>query len=564
MSTMEEQRNYEKLIPEEPPAGLVTWIVKKGLLNKELLVYKMDTVFDPLTEVSERMVKVTCTSCHQHGYFSKIEKECRAGGPAFGFVHPETGEAIGSGKHCLCPFCGGEAEARHVSAMSQMDCVEAYPLTVAKVEKRLVLQGWCVRKWFERDGSSGITTWPYEAYVFEETKTVRLVGYLKCMSTIRMFNHWEQRKAFYDSWGVANLIYPWNKRILNGSTVENSKLDLFLRATKGTEFAMPVTYLRFWQKHHTAENLVMQGAGRLLGEMMEKERHASGSYSYYGYTYGKAPLLKELHWKEARPSKILGLTKDEFHRCLAGQWNAETYQFYIQRKAEGRTLNDSDLFALIRLGAWNYEKLRQEDHLDPIKVARYLDKQKAKDTRAGLDILRDTWRMGAALGYNMENPDFKAPAHLLRLHDRFMEEKAAAEAKKAAAANRKRDKQIKKRCKEIERFAWEADGLLIRPVKDLADLNREGTLQHHCVATYARAIAEGRSAIFLIRHTDTPEHPYFTLELDEKKLTVRQNRGKHNCDRTPEVEAFEKEWLKYIRQVAAKSQRKKQKKENAA
>lgn len=559
-----EEMNYAERIPKEPPAGLVPWIIKKGLLNKELLVYKMDTVVEPLTGERERMVKITCTHCHQSGYEPKTDNTSITRGASFGFIHPETGEAIGSGQHCLCPFCGHEVQAMHISAMSQMDCVEAYPLTLEKVDSRLVLQGWCVRKWFERDGSSGITTWPYEAYVFDEKKTVRLTGYLKCMSSIRLFGHWEQRKAFYDNWGKSDLIYPWDKRILKGSTVENSKLDLFLRATKGTKYALPVTYLRFWQRHHEAENLVMQGAGRLLGELLNDESEEGGYYTYYGYTARKAPLLKELHWKEARPTKILELTKEELRRCITNAWNAETYRFFVRVKKDGRILTDDDLALLVSMGVHNYEKLRQEDNLDPLKVARYLQKQHVKDNTSDLTLLRDCWRIGAALGYDMKNPDFQLPAHLLRLHDRFAEEQRAAEKKKKIAKHRKQSKQIKERCEALGVYAWEKDGLLIRPVKDYADLLREGDLQHHCVATYAQAIAGGKSAIFLIRHTDTPEHPYFTLELDEKKLTVRQNRGKYNCARTPEVKAFEKAWLKYIQQVAAKSQHRKQKKENAA
>lgn len=559
-----EETNYAERIPKEPPADLVPWIVKKGLLNKELLVYKMDTVVEPLTGERERMVKITCTHCHQSGYEAKTDNASVTRGASFGFLHPETGEAIGSGQHCLCPFCGHEVEARHISAMSQMDCVEAYPLTVTRAGNRLVLQGWCVRKWFNRDGSSGITTWPYEAYVFEEKKTVRLTGYLKCMSSIRLFGHWEQRKAFYDNWGKSDLIFPWDKRILKGSTVENSKLDLFLRATKGTKYTLPVTYLRFWQRHHEVENLVMQGAGRLLGELLNDESEDGGYYTYYGYTSRKAPLLKELHWKEARPTKILNLTKEELRRCINNAWNAETYRFFVRVKKDGRILTDDDLALLVGMGVHNYDKLRQENNLDPLKVAHYLQKQHVKDNTSDLTLLRDCWRIGEALGYDMKNPDFHLPAHLLRLHDRFAEEQRAAEKKKKIAKHRKQSKQIKERCEALGVYAWEKDGLFIRPVKDYADLLREGDLQHHCVATYAEAIAGGKSAIFLIRHTDTPEHPYFTLELDEKKLTVRQNRGKHNCARTPEVEAFEKAWLKYIRQVAAKSQHRKQKKENAA
>lgn len=561
-----EEVNYANMIPATPPKGLVPWLLKKGMLKKELLVYKMDTVTEPLSGIKERMVKITCTACHESGYEPKVENGCSHGGPAFGFIHPETGETIGSGKRCLCPFCGCEVEAKHITSMSQMECIEAYPLTISRVEQRLVLQGWCVRKWFERDASSGITTWPYEAYVFEEKKTIRLTGYLKCMSTIRLFGHWEQRKEFYDNWGKADLIYPWDKRLLNDSTVENSKLSQFLGATKGTSFARPVTYLRFFQRHPAVENLVMQGAGHLLGELFTEEQNESGYYNYYGYSTRKAPQLKELHWKEARPTKILGLTKDELRRCVTNAWDASTYRFYVERKEEGRIYTDDELKLLVAIGLNNYEKLIREDGLDPLKVARYLQKQHAKDNTSDLNLLRDCWKMGKALGYNMKNPDFQFPPHLLRLHDRFAEEQRKIEKNKKIAQHRKQSKQIKERWKSLNVYAWEKDGLLIRPVKDYADLLREGDMQHHCVATYAESIASSKSAIFLIRHTAAPDHPYFTLELDEKTFTVRQNRGLRNCARTPEVEAFEAAWLAHIREVAAKAKKakSKEKRSNAA
>lgn len=57
----------------------------------------------------------------------------------------------------------------------------------------------------------------------------------------------------------------------------------------------------------------------------------------------------------------------------------------------------------------------------------------------------------------------------------------------------------------------------------------------------------GGTAIFFIRRTDRPRESYFTLELDEKKLEVRQNRGMRNRARSPEVEAFETEWLAWVR-----------------
>ena len=72
------------------------------------------------------------------------------------------------------------------------------------------------------------------------------------------------------------------------------------------------------------------------------------------------------------------------------------------------------------------------------------------------------------------------------------------------------------------------------------------------MATYAKGHVEGKTAILFIRQIAEPDKPFFTLEFDEKAKEVRQNRGLRNCDRTPEVKAFEKAWLSYVRRAKPK------------
>lgn len=59
-----------------------------------------------------------------------------------------------------------------------------------------------------------------------------------------------------------------------------------------------------------------------------------------------------------------------------------------------------------------------------------------------------------------------------------------------------------------------------------------------------------------IRHADSPETSFFTLQLDTATGEVLQNRGRMNCARTPEVEEFEKQWLcQVVRPWLAKKQK---------
>lgn len=58
-----------------------------------------------------------------------------------------------------------------------------------------------------------------------------------------------------------------------------------------------------------------------------------------------------------------------------------------------------------------------------------------------------------------------------------------------------------------------------------------------------------------IRRSDAPDEPYYTLELDEGHLTVRQNRGLRNCARTKEVRDFEAAWLEWAGQKRQKMEK---------
>ena len=72
----------------------------------------------------------------------------------------------------------------------------------------------------------------------------------------------------------------------------------------------------------------------------------------------------------------------------------------------------------------------------------------------------------------------------------------------------------------------------------------KGMASMHCSANTNE---KGETAIFFVRRVKEPKNSYFTLELDEGKLVVRQNRGRRNCARTKEVEELEAVWLAWLK-----------------
>lgn len=541
-----EHRDYAAELPQEPPEGLVPWLQKQGKLQEHVIWYKAAWVHDPLTGQRKRMAQLHCSACGDTMYAGRIQNP----GHTFGYVDPESGHPVSSGNHVRCPMCGCAAEALHVGrGRGGRYGKEYWPLTITRVGDRLALVGWCVGKYISCEGEESVSCRQYEAYVVEERKVVRLMGYIKCLSTVSFFGHWEQRRNCLDNWGEADLVYPWDRRLLIGSTAENSKLDLYMRAAKEP---YPVTYLRLWQRHRNIENLIMQGCGALVGEMIRAES--------YRYSYERArgvPQLAEINWKEKRPAKMLGLSGEEFRFCRALKWTPEELQFYRLCRETGIRLRvPEDLDDCKAAGLHWCRWVIEQERAPLLRTVRYLKRQRTKDRRADRHILDDYWRIAKSEGYDLADEHVRFPKDLLRAHDRVAEERRgreeARQARDRAEKNEKLREAFAARLEALAPLAWQQGGILIRPCAAPEELDAEGRALSHCVATYKDKHASGKTAIFFVRKGSEPDKPWFTLELKLDDFTVAQNRGKCNCARTKAVEAFEAAWLEHIRPMKCK------------
>lgn len=533
-----EQINYEELLPSRPTEDVVAFACQKGAFKKQYLIYRSDRVYEPLEDRMKGAVRVACTACGQHFYAEKV----KAGGchpsyaPApFGWWNDRTTEQIISGSRTLCPCCGAEAETVHVGKMriydgELVDDVWVSILSWLPVEgkrDRLVLTDWCVRRCISKQAEIRFEIWPYTAWVVEERKVVRLMGYARSIGgAISLLGRWRQRKTFYDTYGKKHLLMPWNRRLLEGTTAENCKLNLYI-AAGGVRL---VSYLALWRKRPAVENLLVQGCGRLVDSWICDEA------GHYLYNSG-IPKLSAVNWKEKRPAQMLGLNKEEFRYLKEMRWSADDLNGYKMVRAAGLTVRlpeDMDLLRSRKVYEIN-KILHEAKQTDFWRVLRYLNRQGKE-----WSFLRDYWSMTKRLGGDLRENLVRWPRDLSAAHDRCVDMQKAKE-------NAALYTLFIQRAEALDNLSFEAGGLLIRPCANETDLIREGRELHHCVANYAKAHANGKTAILFIRRVKEPDVPFFTLEFDEENLVVRQNRGIRNCVRTPEVEAFEKEWLAWVR-----------------
>lgn len=141
-------------------------------------------------------------------------------------------------------------------------------------------------------------------------------------------------------------------------------------------------------------------------------------------------------------------------------------------------------------------------------------------------------------------------------HEQYVEEKQLEQErldKKRNKAKWAKWKAITKDWKRNKRiFAWEGDGYVVVVPRSPEEINEEGRRQHHCVGAqdqYKTKMAVRESYILFLRHKETPEEPYYTIEATEKK--VIQAYGAY--DRKPDKDVVDKvlaDWMKQVRKNA--------------
>ena len=532
---MAEQMNYAKLLPLRPSVEEQELILET-INPEQYIIYRSDWIMDWMTDMKQRAVKCSCTACGGDWHAGRWDG---SGSGPFGFWNGEFG-GVQDGKETVCPDCGAKVTARHVSSFRYRICDHYFRMTVGRVLDRLVLFGWVIQREVDKDGRVYQSIKPYEAYVVEQKKVVKLVGYIKAISTISMLGDWNQLKKCCDTWLNTDILIGFRPETLEGTTAENSKLDLYMAARGGDKF--PVSYLRLWLRHRNAENLLTTGAGEYL--VREIQNNLSQSYGYYPRDIMTGiPKCRGICWREKKPTKMLGLNRDELREMIAGGWDGQLLEFYKGLRLQGPVELPADMERVKKANRYRVGLALEKDW-PVLKMLRYVDKKKGRD----LATLADYWEIAARVGWNLEDDSLRWPRDLKRQHDKALEAKKEFDALDAAAKKKRdiarRRKGFEKTALRMGRYSFAADGIMIGPCPTEEELIREGELLSHCVSMYAERISAGKTSIFLIRREAEPDRPWYTLELDPKELTVLQNHGKKNCDPTKEVNAFVELWKK--------------------
>jgi len=588
-TSSERVRNYAGDMPRIAPDWLREW-AEKRTWKENALLFKCDWLTDPMTEIRSKAARCRCTACGENFWTDWISGGmCRYGG-AGGIRLWEEGKPkeVTDWQSCRCPECGAEVKARHLRSGSGYAKETAFPMTLHRIQvegekDRLALVCWQVVKYFDGAGARHFRFHPYEVMVAEEKALRRITFHGGGFGGAYWLDEPHQCRSLQDMMqDITEIVCPEGiGKATEGTTCENAKLEIYLEEGKKN---FPAAWVRLWQKRGgKAESLLTCGAGGIVGNLIGQEKLNTRATNYYTArtVYNTAfPQLKALDWKGRRPWEILRMRgRDELRAAIGLQreknLGGNTWRLWLEGRAAGKHWTLEDAAALE--GMKHPERITATE-ISPAKAARYLAGQKRRWPEDDADeiMLTDYWDMiraeAAAAGetqnqteaqhervrFGEEEPgesssiaakaamrsirpsDDEWPERLKREHDR-----AAARRKKEA--NAKQDAMIEAQARKLERFAITLNGITIRPARDTAELEAEGKCLRHCVGSYAERVAKGETFIFFVRRAEEPDMSWYTLDLGKDLRTVIQNRGMRNCDRTPEVQAFEDAWIAWVR-----------------
>lgn len=183
------------------------------------------------------------------------------------------------------------------------------------------------------------------------------------------------------------------------------------------------------------------------------------------------------------------------------------------------------------------------------KILKYIQKQteKRKEEKGHttytpegiIRAYRDYLRECEQLYFDLHDREILFPKDLVAAHDRTMKQIAFEK-------NKADQEKFQKAVEKLEKFAWSEGEFFIRPAREQMELTTEGKALHHCVGGYIKRMAEGETAIFFLRKVSEPDKPFYTLELQKKR--VIQCRTEHNAsyDRKPDVKNFVDMWMEKV------------------
>ncbi|NTU28870.1 PcfJ family protein [Brevibacillus sp. HB1.1] len=249
--------------------------------------------------------------------------------------------------------------------------------------------------------------------------------------------------------------------------------------------------------------------------------------------------LNVINWRGATLEKVLRLSKNEIDLLRRSNLKMTPLALhsYHYHKKQGLQLTFQQAYDVRDLTFEHNEKTLEEIEIPKTQAIKYILKQLRRPGSAerysSAGSVVSTWRDYLRECHELEIDTSKEsvlfPNNLDAAHKKTIE-------KVKIKADESLNILIAARLTKLNKLSFEHGDFFIRPAKDSIELFWEGKTLKHCVGGYAKAYAEGKSNIFVIRKLSEPDTPFFTIEVKDNRIT--QAHGLSHRLPTPDVQAF--------------------------
>lgn len=202
------------------------------------------------------------------------------------------------------------------------------------------------------------------------------------------------------------------------------------------------------------------------------------------------------------------------------------------------------------------------DKMTYMQIYNYMRRQQQGTKDSPRQILRtwdDYYSMAATEKMDVTNEQIYKPKNLRQAHADVIALRERAGMEKLAEEKAKQWPKVDEVCKTLKKYEYAGEKYCIVAPKGIIDIVQEGTILKHCIHTcefyYDRM--EQESYILFLRYADTPDTPYYTLEV-EPGGNIRQKRtvGDNQNEDFKECIPFLNEWQQWVKKNLSKEEKK--------
>jgi len=245
--------------------------------------------------------------------------------------------------------------------------------------------------------------------------------------------------------------------------------------------------------------------------------------------------------KEDKGTGIKRLNKPQMQDLIQNGCRLSTFVSYMQivKKDEEALYSDFQWIAsrshsrhiidVFRVKIPNMTVKKMRDYLD------HVDEAQCCTVGESAQLWADYVRMLRDLDCDLTDKHLVFPNSLKREHDK-------AARKITQVKDEKLNQVFRERASNNDKYAWENEEFKVLIPHDITELYEEGRKLSHCVGTYGKVVAEGRSVVAFIRKTSDVDTPLCTIEIRQNAIVQARGMSNRPAENIPKMKTFIKAW----------------------